>query len=820
MIAASVTAPCASAQVVIPPSSSTIQLQTLSPGASRFDAPSGTVVNAASGDGVSGSNAQNWTLSNEGSISGAANGVNLSSAAANGARVDNYGSVQGGANSGIAMSNGGTVYNHAGASVSGAQNGVYMAVNGGTVSNDGTITANAASGTAVNFISGGSFTQGASGLISGFTGIASNGGSFVGTNAGTVAVTGVALSIGGGSLEGTFTNHVGATLQTSGNVNAVEFAGNTFGTLVNNGTITSHATGSSAGVWVGSNASAEIDNAGGTIAGPIGLLITGVGSVVNNSGTLTGTGGTAISVTGSGNLITLDTGSVLNGDLVVAAGTAGNKLSLKGTGNEDSSLVGLAGLTMAGTNWLLSGNVSTTGTTAAATTVRSGTLTITGALSNNGVGGGTTINAGGTLQIGNGGTTGSVSGNIVDNGALIFNRADAVNIGTVISGSGAVAQAGSGTLTLTSANSYTGGTYFNAGTTKVTSDANLGGVSGALVFNGGALQAAASLASARAVTLNSVGSIDTQAYTVTLSGPIGGAGALIKQGLGTLLLTGQNSFTGTTTVAAGTLQIGDGGTSGTLTGDVVNDGALVFNRADTLGYSGAISGSGSLLQAGAGTLVLTGDVAHTGGTTIDGGTLQIGNGGTRGSLAGNVVNDGTLVFDRSVSGSGAVAQSGTGTLILNSVQTYTGNTNVTAGALVIGDASHSDAQLAGAGAISVAEGAALGGYGKVNGSVLNMGMIGVGNTLPALAGGPDATFTIAGDLDNHGTLTLANGVTGDRLVVGGTYTSNGGKLLLDSVLDKGGATSQSDMLVANAVSVGTGGATHVSVQHVGGVGAY
>ena len=461
LIAASVTAPCASAQVVIPASSSTIQLQTLSPGASRFDAPSGTVVNAASGDGVSGSNAQNWTLSNEGSISGAANGVNLSSAAANGARVDNYGSVQGGASIGIAMSNGGTVYNHAGASVSGAQNGVYMAVDGGAVSNDGTISANAASGTAVNFISGGSFTQGASGLISGFTGIVSNGGSFVGTNAGTVAVTGVALRIGGGSLEGTFTNHVGATLQTSGNVNAVEFAGNTFATLVNNGTITSHATGSSAGVWVGSNASAEIDNAGGTITGPIGLLITGVGSVVNNSGTLTGTGGTAISVTGSGNLITLDTGSVLNGDLVVAAGTAGNKLSLKGTGNEDSSLVGLAGLTMAGTNWLLSGNVSTTGTTAAATTVRSGTLTITGALSNNGVGGGTTINAGGTLQIGNGGTTGSVSGNIVDNGALIFNRADAVNIGTVISGSGAVAQAGSGTLTLTSANSYTGGTHLH-----------------------------------------------------------------------------------------------------------------------------------------------------------------------------------------------------------------------------------------------------------------------------------------------------------------------------------------------------------------------
>ena len=81
------------------------------------------------------------------------------------------------------------------------------------------------------------------------------------------------------------------------------------------------------------------------------------------------------------------------------------------------------------------------------------------------------------------------------------------------------------------------------------------------------------------------------------------------------------------------LQIGNGGTSGSITGNVLDNASLAFSRSDTLTFGGAISGSGSLTQSGTGTLILTGSNTYTGGTTISGGTLQIDNGGTSGSLA-------------------------------------------------------------------------------------------------------------------------------------------------------------------------------------------
>ena len=76
--------------------------------------------------------------------------------------------------------------------------------------------------------------------------------------------------------------------------------------------------------------------------------------------------------------------------------------------------------------------------------------------------GGTTI-AAGTLQLGNGGTTGSIIGNVVDNGALAFDRSNAVTFPGLISGTGSVSQIGSGSTTLTAANTYSGGTLLAAG---------------------------------------------------------------------------------------------------------------------------------------------------------------------------------------------------------------------------------------------------------------------------------------------------------------------------------------------------------------------
>ena len=97
-----------------------------------------------------------------------------------------------------------------------------------------------------------------------------------------------------------------------------------------------------------------------------------------------------------------------------------------------------------------------------------------------------------------------------------------------------------------------------------------------------------------------------------------------------------------------TLQVGAGGASGSLgSGNIVNNGNLDFNRTGTLTVSGAISGTGSVTNDGTGTVILADNNTYSGGTTINAGTLQIGNGGATGSLNGNgpIVNNGTLIFN-------------------------------------------------------------------------------------------------------------------------------------------------------------------------------
>jgi len=162
-----------------------------------------------------------------------------------------------------------------------------------------------------------------------------------------------------------------------------------------------------------------------------------------------------------------------------------------------------------------------------------------------------------------------------------------------------------------------------------------------------------------------------------------------------MIVTGGNTYTGGTTITGGVFQIGNGGTTGSIVGNVTDNGTLVFDRVDLVSFAGTISGFGNLVQSGSGTLILTADNIFNGGTNIaSGSTLQLGNGGPTGSITGNVVDNGALIFNRSttlsfggvISGAGSVAQDGSGTTVLSGNNTYTGGTLVNAGTLKVNSA--------------------------------------------------------------------------------------------------------------------------------------
>ena len=211
-------------------------------------------------------------------------------------------------------------------------------------------------------------------------------------------------------------------------------------------------------------------------------------------------------------------------------------------------------------------------------------------------------------------TTGALgTGAVINNGTLAFNRSNAFTVGNAMSGTGGLRKEGAGTTTLTGANSYSGTTTIAAGTLQVGSGSTTGTLGTGAVVNNAAL-------------------IFNRSNSYTVGNAITGSGAVTKAGSGTAIFTGANTYAGTTTISAGTLQVGDGGTSGTLgSGAIVNNGTLAANRSDAVALS-AISGSGQLVQAGSGTTILTADNTYTGATTIAAGTLDVGDGGTLGSL--------------------------------------------------------------------------------------------------------------------------------------------------------------------------------------------
>ncbi|MBW8721766.1 MAG: autotransporter-associated beta strand repeat-containing protein [Polaromonas sp.] len=212
-----------------------------------------------------------------------------------------------------------------------------------------------------------------------------------------------------------------------------------------------------------------------------------------------------------------------------------------------------------------------------------------------------------------------------------------------------ITKTGAGTLILSGANTYSGGTNLDAGTLSVSSDNKLGDATGALTFNGGILQNTSTFTTTRDIHLTGNGTFQTDGH-LTAGGMIDGTGGLTKTGAFALNLLADNTYSGGTTITSGTVQVGDGGTTGSLgTGAVTNNSSLMFRRSDSFTVGNQISGTGRIDKFGSGTLTLTGDNTYSGATVIQDGTVQVGDGTTTGSLGtGNVsIGNAALVFNRS-----------------------------------------------------------------------------------------------------------------------------------------------------------------------------
>jgi autotransporter-associated beta strand protein len=530
---------------------------------------------------------------------------------------------------------------------------------------------------------------------------------------------------------------------------------------------------------------------------------------INFSGSLTGGG--SLTKEGEGILSFLDNtafgsiarGYVVNGGELHLSNIANPAMtSLSGSGTTAKVVIGTTTLTInQGINTSFAGEISggnTTGNSLIKT--GSGTLTLTG----KNIYTGNTLITGGTLDIG--GALGSIEGNIVleNNANVTFSRSNDYSFGGYIWGRGSLTKNGSGTLTLGGpgiTNSYTGGTIVNQGTLKYSSD-NAFVNDSAYTVNGGKLDLSNLTLNFSTPAMNSLsgtgGEIALGAATLWVNqvqgvntaygGAITGTGGLTKDGAGTLTLSGNNTYTGGTTVSGGILQIGYGGTTGSITGNINNNTSVVFNRSNDFSYTGSISGVGTLTKDGGGTLTLVGVNTYTGRTIIEQGTLLSGvagafvnsgqyqlNGGllhlnnyslTMSLLEGvngNIqlgtatatqltVNQGLGVnttYGGAILGAGSLTKNGAGTLTLTGKNAYLGGTTVINGTL----AGNTDG-LQG----SIVNDAALEFNQAVNGT-FNGSIRGTGN----LTKNGTGTVTISGNASqanffiNSGTLSLARG---------------------------------------------------------------
>ncbi|EBI9519535.1 fibronectin-binding autotransporter adhesin ShdA [Salmonella enterica] len=338
-------------------------------------------------------------------------------------------------------------------------------------------------------------------------------------------------------------------------------------------------------------------------------------------------------------------------------------------------------------------------------------------LSNTGNDYGDTVIDGGILAAKDAASLGTGDVTIAESATLALSQGTLDNN---VTGEGQIVKSGSDELIVTGDNTYSGGTTISGGTLTADHADSLGT---GTIANSGVLK---------------VGEGE-------LENTLFGSGSLVKTGTGELALSGDNSYSGGTTITGGTLTADHADSLGT--GTIANSGVLQVGEGE---LENTLSGSGSLVKTGTGELTLNGDNDYSGGTTIDDGVLIADNADSLGT--GAVANSGVLQvgegeLENTLSGSGSLVKTGTGELTLSGDNTYSGGTTITGGTLT---ADHADS---------------LG-----TGAIANSGVLQVGE------GELENTLSGSGSLVKTGTGELT--LSGDNTYSGGT-TISGGTLTVD-----------------------------------------
>jgi fibronectin-binding autotransporter adhesin len=375
------------------------------------------------------------------------------------------------------------------------------------------------------------------------------------------------------------------------------------------------------------------------------------------------------------------------------------------------------------------------------------------------------------------------------------------------------------------------------------------GSGGTLQLNGGTVAVAVTVtdsAGSHAISVpvalvsNTVMTVANSSNTLTISGPISGSGGLTTGGVGEVVLTANNTYSGGTTISAGTLSLGNGGMTGSVAGSITNNATLLFSLAGNQPFANSVSGSGNVVVSGPGTVTLQVPLSPT-QTAVNQGQLVIASGA---SLSGNVVigssghctnngdmsnivnmtNAGIFSGNAQISGnfynspSGDVRVIGGQTLFLQSA-----NPQSNAGLIEAIGTSAYQAGFESAGPFTNASGGGSGLIASQNATfhfdsgLTNQAAIafsnGVNNVFGAVANTASGNITVAGgasvtfwgDVAQNGTLVVASaGNTHSSAVFLGAFSGSGG------FTGGGDVFIEGDLRPSDPVTVSFGGNTYLA----------